>query len=192
MGEPFHRGAAAGPVVRMWPWNMAEMDSEATTTAATAAAAASGVSPVIHRRGSRGRVTRRCAPRRRSGGTLSGVISSPVSRSAAASLSSIISWPPSRALRWLREAGPRRRDTATAPGAPYAAFGPAAAARQASRRYTCASLFGPFQVGDELLGVGPRHHGHQLPALVAPVVQDLLGGVHQQGHGRVLPLSHSR
>src|SRR5690242_11640420 len=30
--------------------------------------------------------------------------------------------------RWLREAGPRRRDTATAPGAPYAAFGPAPAA----------------------------------------------------------------
>ncbi|HEV3067994.1 MAG TPA: imidazole glycerol phosphate synthase subunit HisF [Streptosporangiaceae bacterium] len=32
------------------------------------------------------------------------------------------------AARWLREAGPRRRDTATAPGGPYAAFGPAAAA----------------------------------------------------------------
>src|SRR5215475_846040 len=39
-----------------------------------------------------------------------------------------VSLPPSRALRWLREACPRRRDTATAPGAPYAAFGPAAAA----------------------------------------------------------------
>src|SRR6266567_3318455 len=38
--------------------------------------------------------------------------------------------PPSRALRWLREACPRRRDTATAPGAPHAAFGPAAAARR--------------------------------------------------------------
>src|SRR6266568_8075574 len=42
----------------------------------------------------------------------------------------LICWPPSRALRWLREACPRRRDTATAPGAPYAAFGPAAAARR--------------------------------------------------------------
>src|SRR5215472_14383825 len=40
----------------------------------------------------------------------------------------VISWPPSRALRWLREACPRRRDTATAPEAPYAAFGPAAGA----------------------------------------------------------------
>src|SRR5215468_905099 len=39
-------------------------------------------------------------------------------------------WPPSRALRWLRKACPRRRDTATAPGAPYAAFGPAPAARR--------------------------------------------------------------
>src|SRR5690348_13899999 len=43
-----------------------------------------------------------------------------------------ISWPPSRAVGpggppWLRETCPRRRDTATAPGAPYAAFGPAAA-----------------------------------------------------------------
>src|SRR5215813_6601925 len=35
--------------------------------------------------------------------------------------------PPSRALRWLREAGPRRRDTATAPGTPYAAFDPPSA-----------------------------------------------------------------
>src|SRR5215831_13608961 len=34
-----------------------------------------------------------------------------------------IFWPPSRALRWLREAGPRRRDTACE------AFGPAPAAR---------------------------------------------------------------
>src|SRR6516225_3173466 len=42
---------------------------------------------------------------------------------------SLISLPPSRALRWLREACPRRRDTATAPDGPYAAFGPAAAAR---------------------------------------------------------------
>jgi len=38
------------------------------------------------------------------------------------------SLPPSWALRWLREACPRRRDTATPPGAPHAAFGPAAAA----------------------------------------------------------------
>src|SRR5215470_10708312 len=42
-------------------------------------------------------------------------------------------WPPSRAVGpggppWLREAGPRHGDTATAPGAPYAAFGPVPAA----------------------------------------------------------------
>src|SRR5438876_633620 len=40
----------------------------------------------------------------------------------------LISLPPSRALRWLREAGPRRRDTADA------AFGPAPAAFQACGR----------------------------------------------------------
>src|SRR5215467_8308154 len=50
------------------------------------------------------------------------------SRSGAAVTNALIPLPPSRALRWLREACPRRRDTATAPGAPYAAFGPAAAA----------------------------------------------------------------
>src|SRR6516162_72011 len=42
----------------------------------------------------------------------------------------LIGLPPSRALRWLRGAGPRRRDPSTAPGAPYAAFGPAPAARR--------------------------------------------------------------
>ena len=43
--------------------------------------------------------------------------------------------------------------------------------------------------GWELVAVVPGPNPEQL---VAPVVQDLLGGVHQQGHGRVLPLSHSR
>src|SRR5215831_720182 len=38
------------------------------------------------------------------------------------SMAALISWPPSRALRWLREACPRRRETADA------AFGPAPAA----------------------------------------------------------------
>src|SRR5262247_521829 len=50
------------------------------------------------------------------------------SRSGAVVTSALAPWPPSRALRWLREACPRRRNTATAPGAPYTAFGPAAAA----------------------------------------------------------------
>src|SRR5262249_61774985 len=117
-----------------------------------------------------------------------------------ASGDSLISWPPSRALRWLREARgsggvppglaeSRRREAAARSDA---AFGPAAAARRNSQVYTCPSFLGPFHVRDELLGVGPGHHGHQFPAVVAPVVQDLLGGMHQQGHGRVLPLSHSR
>src|SRR5215470_2019725 len=52
----------------------------------------------------------------------------------------LTSLPPSRALglgpRWLRAAGPRRRDTATAPGAPYAAFGPAPAAFPCGLRLT--------------------------------------------------------
>ena len=48
----------------------------------------------------------------------------------------------------------------------------------------------PLHVGDELLGVRPGHDGHELPAVVAPVVQDLLGRVHQQRHRRVLPLRH--
>src|SRR5262250_217988 len=52
------------------------------------------------------------------------------SRSGAAVTTALIPLPPSRALRWLRQACPRRRDTATASGAPYAAFDPAAAARR--------------------------------------------------------------
>src|SRR5437667_385768 len=47
-----------------------------------------------------------------------------------------ITLPPSRALRWLREACPRRRDTATAP-----------AARRAARAATVAVLLLPAAVG---------------------------------------------
>src|SRR5215204_949666 len=50
----------------------------------------------------------------------------------------------------------------------------------------------PLEVGDELLRVRPRNHRHQLPAVLAPIVEDLLGRVHQQRHGRVLPLLHAR
>src|SRR5262249_2259501 len=65
------------------------------------------------------------------------------------------SLPPSRALRWLREAGPRRRDTATAPGAPYAAFGPAAAARQHPRASENRQVAVQFERGDLMTVVPP-------------------------------------
>src|SRR5699024_10064275 len=43
------------------------------------------------------------------------------------------------------------------------------------------------EVGDQVLRVGARSHLHQLPALVAVVVEDLLGGVDPQRYGQVLP-----
>src|SRR5450631_4217267 len=52
------------------------------------------------------------------------------------------------------------------------------------------SRFRPLQVGHQLLRVRPGDERHELPAVITPVVQDLLGGVHQQRHGRVLPLLH--
>src|SRR5262249_45789844 len=69
-------------------------------------------------------------------------------------------WLPSRALRWLREAGPRRPDTATAAGAPYAAFGPApAACRAGLSSLAYVSYQEPFVgaagPGGELLAFGP-------------------------------------
>src|SRR5450631_178263 len=48
----------------------------------------------------------------------------------------------------------------------------------------------PLQVAHQLLRVRPGDERHELPAVITPVVQDLLGGVHQQRHGRVLPLLH--
>src|SRR5437660_10172146 len=49
-------------------------------------------------------------------------------RAAVTGIAALIPLPPSRALRWLREACPRRRDTADA------AFGPAPAAFQVGLR----------------------------------------------------------
>ena len=45
----------------------------------------------------------------------------------------------------------------------------------------------PLEVGDEVLGVGAGKDRHQLPAVLAPGVEDLLGRVHEQRHGGVLP-----
>src|SRR5690606_9969092 len=42
----------------------------------------------------------------------------------------------------------------------------------------------------EVLRVRPRQDGDELPPVLAPVVEDLLGRVHQQRNGRVLPLLH--
>src|SRR5580704_13554717 len=54
----------------------------------------------------------------------------------------------------------------------------------------CRSRLFPLQIGDQLLGVGSGDDGDELPPVVTPVVQDLLGRVHQQRHRRVLPLWH--
>src|SRR3954471_10585513 len=51
---------------------------------------------------------------------------------------------------------------------------------------------GPLHVGDELLRVRPRNDGDELPPVIAPVVQNLLGRVRQQRHGDVLPLGHGQ
>src|SRR6266566_5223298 len=60
-------------------------------------------------------------------------------------------WPPSRALRWLREAGPRRRDTADAAFGPAPAVPAASLARLLAHVDGCACLFRCLQGG---YGVG--------------------------------------
>ena len=49
----------------------------------------------------------------------------------------------------------------------------------------------PLQVGDQILRIETRDDLHQLPAVGAPVVEDLLGRVHEQRNGHVFPLGHS-
>src|SRR3990170_6223639 len=50
---------------------------------------------------------------------------------------------------------------------------------------------GPLEVGDDLLApAGAGHDLDQLPAVITPGVEDLLRRMHQQRHGRVLPLRH--
>jgi O-methyltransferase len=62
------------------------------------------------------------------------------------------------------------------------------------RRLVAALLAGALALRALEEGDGAAHvggvDGHQLPAVVAPVVQDLLGVVGQQGDGGVLPLGH--
>jgi Mrp family chromosome partitioning ATPase len=48
--------------------------------------------------------------------------------------------------------------------------------------------FGSLQVGDELLAAGSGDHLDELPAVLAPGVEDLLGRMDEQRHGDVLPL----
>ena len=53
-----------------------------------------------------------------------------------------------------------------------------------------ASLPGALEVRDEALPAGPLDHLHQLPAVLAPLVEDLLGRMHDERHRRVLPGLH--
>src|SRR5690348_13500555 len=59
-----------------------------------------------------------------------------------------------------------------------------------ARRSSTALMSGllPLQVGDEVATVTGQDL-HELPAVLAPLVEDLLGRVHDQRHGRVLPLA---
>src|SRR5215831_7428323 len=66
---------------------------------------------------------------------------------------------------------------------------PACALASGHRRW---SLSWSLHVGDELLGIRTWHDGNQFPAVVAPVVEYLLGRVHEQRYRRVLPLLHGR
>ncbi|WJY73716.1 hypothetical protein CAURIC_10590 [Corynebacterium auriscanis] len=42
-----------------------------------------------------------------------------------------------------------------------------------------------------LLARGAGEHRDQLPAVLSPVIQDLLGGMCEQRHGCVFPFSHA-
>ncbi len=55
--------------------------------------------------------------------------------------------------------------------------------------------FGPLQVGDVLLTGRAGQHRHQFPAVLSPLIEDLLGRVRQQRDGGVLPagrFAHAR
>src|SRR5260370_1023466 len=88
----------------------------------------------------------------------------------------LISWPPSRALRWLREACPRRRDTATAPEAPYAAFGPAAPAERGPQGGGAGPGARARLAQQPRLPAQPGRHG--LRAGRAPRLRGQVGGGH--------------
>src|SRR5690606_16139579 len=92
---------------------------------------------------------------------------------------------PVRRCRHTARCGGRARTRP--PGAPPRAAGDRAP--QAVPRPRSLLLL-PLEVRHELLRVGSRHDLHQFPAVLTPVVQDLLGGVDQQRHRRVFPLRH--
>src|SRR5690606_14402382 len=111
--------------------------------------------------------------------------------------------PPRRPCRW--RAASRRRRAATAPrrrpgrrtGPPGRTTPPAwrpaagsAPARPGVGAGPPRSRLRALEVRDELFRIGAGDHGDQLPAVLTPVVQDLLGRVDQQRHGGVLPLLH--
>src|SRR5699024_4228473 len=74
---------------------------------------------------------------------------------------------------------------------------PRSASRSRTRDPCGASLIGSalgqraLEVGDQVLRVRARHDLDQLPALLAVVVEDLLGRVDQQRNGQVLPAGDS-
>src|SRR4249920_1411219 len=76
-------------------------------------------------------------------------------RAAVTGMAALIPWPPSRALRWLREACPRRRDTADA------AFGPAPAAPVSGLGSTAGVSLRPASQGDPWVEHRVEHvHDH--------------------------------
>src|SRR5699024_1164606 len=92
---------------------------------------------------------------------------------------------PSAADRRCRpglRAGPRARrpPRVAPPGEDAAPAGPAAR--------PC-SLLLPLEVGHQPL-IGTGHHLHELPAVLTPLVEDLLGGVDDQRNRRVFPACH--
>src|SRR5689334_18089752 len=56
---------------------------------------------------------------------------------------------------------------------------------------TTPSRLRPLEVGHQAVAVRAGHHLDQLPAVLAPVVEDLLGGVDHQRNRGVLPLRHA-
>src|SRR5215831_10499898 len=96
----------------------------------------------------------------------------------------LFTWPPSRALRWLREACPRRRDTAASLRV-LAAFGPAAAAfRDCLEPTSGASRSGSFLgAGQHPVAQGTQPVQHLVGAPAEVVVQGHVLRVQLVVHG---------
>src|SRR5581483_4495014 len=70
---------------------------------------------------------------------------------------------------------------------------PSSASRSSTRLIRLRSLDWALEVCHQLLAAARTGHDlHQLPAVSAPLIKDLLGRVHQQRNRRVLPLRHGR